>query len=71
MTDRSLFYLLELLVFALEICSNQMRVYLRRCKWLPDCLEEEYARATQCVEKGLLKSVRDSYLIVPAMLVVN
>lgn len=32
----------------------------RRCKWLPDCMEGEYARATQCVEKGILKSVDES-----------
>jgi hypothetical protein len=46
---------------------------LRRCKWLPDCMEGEYARATQCVEKGILKSVRDSYLIliIPAKSIVN
>ncbi|CAN6306702.1 unnamed protein product [Urochloa humidicola] len=32
----------------------------RRCKWLPDCMKEEYARATHCVEKGLLKAVDES-----------
>ncbi|XP_039786165.1 Fanconi anemia group I protein homolog isoform X2 [Panicum virgatum] len=32
----------------------------RRCKWLPDCMEEELARGTQCVEKGLLKAVDES-----------
>ncbi|KAG8097308.1 hypothetical protein GUJ93_ZPchr0013g34681 [Zizania palustris] len=29
----------------------------RRCKWLPDCLKEECARAAMCVEKALLKAV--------------
>ena len=45
---------------------------LRRCKWLPDCMEmeEELARGTQCVEKGLLKAVRDSNLV-PAMSIVK
>ncbi|CAL4922562.1 unnamed protein product [Urochloa decumbens] len=32
----------------------------RRCKWLPDCMKEEYTRATHCVEKGLLKAVDES-----------
>ncbi|TVU47095.1 hypothetical protein EJB05_06676 [Eragrostis curvula] len=32
----------------------------RRCKWLPDCLKEEGARAARCVEKALLKSVNES-----------
>ncbi|PAN49744.1 hypothetical protein PAHAL_9G472400 [Panicum hallii] len=32
----------------------------RRCKWLPDCMKEELTRATQCVEKGLLKAVDES-----------
>uniref|UniRef100_A0A0D9VTV0 Fanconi anemia group I protein n=1 Tax=Leersia perrieri TaxID=77586 RepID=A0A0D9VTV0_9ORYZ len=32
----------------------------RRCKWLPDCLKEECARAATCVEKALLKAVGES-----------
>ena len=68
MTDCSLWYLL--LLFALEMCSDRRWVSLRRCKWLPDCMEEELARGTQCVEKGLLKAVRDSNLV-PAMSIVK
>lgn len=32
----------------------------RRCKWLPDRLKEECAKATHSVEKALLKAVDDS-----------
>uniref|UniRef100_A0A0E0KDJ4 Fanconi anemia group I protein n=1 Tax=Oryza punctata TaxID=4537 RepID=A0A0E0KDJ4_ORYPU len=32
----------------------------RRCKWLPDCLKEECARAANCVEKALVKAVGES-----------
>ncbi|KAJ1297201.1 hypothetical protein BS78_01G359500 [Paspalum vaginatum] len=32
----------------------------RQCKWLPDCMKEEFVRAAQCVEKGLLKAVDES-----------
>uniref|UniRef100_A0A0E0D0A1 Fanconi anemia group I protein n=1 Tax=Oryza meridionalis TaxID=40149 RepID=A0A0E0D0A1_9ORYZ len=32
----------------------------RRCKWLPECLKGECARAANCVEKALLKAVGES-----------
>lgn len=33
----------------------------RRCKWLPDRLKEESVEAAHCVEKALLKAVRNLY----------
>lgn len=33
----------------------------RRCKWLPDRLKEESVQASHCVEKALLKAVRNLY----------
>nr|TKV96199.1 hypothetical protein SEVIR_9G414100v2 [Setaria viridis] len=47
----------------------------RRCKWLPDCMKEEWARATQFVEKGLLKAVDESIVgrehVVPSIVQVG
>ncbi|KAF8721089.1 hypothetical protein HU200_023505 [Digitaria exilis] len=47
----------------------------RRCKWLPDCMKEEWARAAQCVEKGLLKAVDESVVgrehVVPSIVQVG
>jgi hypothetical protein len=36
------------------------RVSARCCKWLPDCLKEDCVGPAHCVEKALLKAVRDS-----------
>ncbi|OEL25899.1 hypothetical protein BAE44_0013083 [Dichanthelium oligosanthes] len=47
----------------------------RWCKWLPHCMKEKWARATQCVEKGLLKAVDESIVgrehVVPSIVQVG